>query len=86
MNGLTREALLAKLLDAIHEDNGKSLATVGVEASVEKAIEQIREYQKTERLARAVARSKGRYHSQIAICDLMDHYGLPNTRPETSKK
>lgn len=35
----------------------------------------------TARLAERFARAKGRYHSQHAMCDLMDHLGLPCTRP-----
>lgn len=37
-------------------------------------------------LVRAVHKAKGRYHSQLAMCDLFDAAGLPNTRPEKSKK
>ena len=33
------------------------------------------------KLVEAVHRAKGRYHSQIAMCDLYDACGLPNTRP-----
>lgn len=29
--------------------------------------------------------AKGRYHSQISMCDLYDLVGLPNTRPEKDK-
>lgn len=36
----------------------------------------------TARLAEAFARAKGRYHSQQAACDLMEHFGLPCFRPE----
>ena len=32
-------------------------------------------------LVAAVHKAKGRYHSQIAMCDLYDACGLPNTRP-----
>lgn len=32
-------------------------------------------------LVRKVHKAKGRYHSQIAICDLYDACGLPNVRP-----
>lgn len=33
-------------------------------------------------LVQAVHKAKGRYHSQIAMCDLYDACGLPNQRPE----
>lgn len=29
--------------------------------------------------------AKGRYHSQLAMCELYDLLGLPNTRPESGK-
>lgn len=32
-------------------------------------------------LVKAVHKAKGRYHSQIAMCDLYDSCGLPNQRP-----
>ena len=32
-------------------------------------------------LVQAVHKAKGRYHSQIAMCNLYDACGLPNTRP-----
>lgn len=38
--------------------------------------------QETARLAERFVNAKGRYHSQIAMCDLMDHFGKPCVRPE----
>ncbi len=35
----------------------------------------------TARLAERFAKSKGRYHSQSAMCDLLEHFGLPCERP-----
>jgi len=32
-------------------------------------------------LVQAVHKAKGRYHSQIAMCNLYDACNLPNTRP-----
>lgn len=32
-------------------------------------------------LVAAVHKAKGRYHSQIAMCNLYEACGLPNTRP-----
>ena len=32
-------------------------------------------------LVKAVHKAKGRYHSQLAMCDLYDACGLPNQRP-----
>lgn len=32
-------------------------------------------------LVTAVHKAKGRYHSQIAMCNLYEACGLPNTRP-----
>lgn len=37
------------------------------------------------RLIAAVHKAKGRYHSQLAMCDLYDACGLPNQRPEKLK-
>lgn len=36
---------------------------------------------KIERLARTFANAKGRYHSQQAMCDLLNHFGKPCVRP-----
>lgn len=36
---------------------------------------------KTARLAERFARAKGRHHSQQAMCDLMEHFGVPCVRP-----
>lgn len=41
-----------------------------------------------ERLQAAINRThtaKGRYHTQLAMCDLYDAVGLPNTRPMKDK-
>ncbi|WP_114969393.1 hypothetical protein [Rhodoferax ferrireducens] len=51
---------------------------------------QMREYRQAGQvdlleLVRAVHRAKGRYHSQLAMCNLYDACGLPNTRPEKAK-
>ncbi|QJQ93956.1 MULTISPECIES: hypothetical protein [Halomonadaceae] len=35
----------------------------------------------TRRLALAFVKAKGRYHAQQATCDLMEHFGMPCTRP-----
>ena len=35
----------------------------------------------TARLAERFAKAKGRHHSQHAMCDLLEHFGLPCTRP-----
>lgn len=37
-------------------------------------------------LIAAVHKAKGRYHSQLAMCDLYDAVGLANTRPEKTKE
>lgn len=37
---------------------------------------------KTAELAVRFAKAKGRFHSQQAMCDLLDHLGLPCVRPE----
>lgn len=34
-------------------------------------------------LVKKVHSAKGRYHSQLAMCDLYDACGLPNERPTT---
>lgn len=41
-------------------------------------VEALRE---TVRLAERFARAKGRHHSQHAMCDLLEHFGLPCVRP-----
>jgi len=33
-------------------------------------------------LVRKVHKAKGRYHTQLAMCDLFDSVGLPSERPE----
>jgi hypothetical protein len=35
-----------------------------------------------EKAVRKVHAAKGRYHTQLACCDLFDLLGLPNVRPE----
>ncbi|MBR9878640.1 MAG: hypothetical protein GYB17_03900 [Gammaproteobacteria bacterium] len=35
----------------------------------------------TERLAKRLAKAKGRYHNQHAMCDLLEHFGMPCVRP-----
>ncbi|WP_413616454.1 hypothetical protein MRB56_09305 [Halomonas cupida] len=37
-----------------------------------------------EQLAKRFAKAKGRYHSQQAMCDLMEHFGVPCLRPGDS--
>lgn len=46
----------------------------------------VREYLEVKRLAERFVNAKGRYHSQIAMCDLMNHFGKPCVRPEKSKE
>lgn len=41
----------------------------------------VRNLVKTARLAERFARAKGRHHSQHAMCDLLEHFGLPCVRP-----
>ena len=36
-------------------------------------------------LIRKVHKAKGRYHTQIAMCDLFDGLGLPNERPDAAR-
>jgi len=42
---------------------------------------EVERLQEVEHLARAFARAKGRHHSQQAMCDLLDHFGMPCVRP-----
>lgn len=37
---------------------------------------------KVDDLVRKVHTAKGRYHTQLAMCDLYDAVGLPNERPK----
>lgn len=37
-------------------------------------------------LVNAVHKAKGRYHNQLAMCDLYDHFNLPNVRPTKDAK
>lgn len=46
---------------------------------------EIERLQEVERLARAFARAKGRHHSQHAMCDLLEHFGMPCVRPGEDK-
>ncbi len=43
--------------------------------------EEVEHLRETARLAERFARAKGRHHSQQAMCDLLDHFGLPCVRP-----
>ena len=49
-------------------------------------IDEIKENEKLRALIVRVHKSKGRYHSQIAMCDLYDAVGLSNTRPSKDSK
>lgn len=68
------------LEEAIWDDPEHGTVPVGYTA------EQMREYGQQCRddlieLVKAVHKAKGRYHSQLAMCDLYDSCGLPNQRP-----
>ena len=39
-----------------------------------------------ERLVKRFHGSRGRYHTQMSYCDLMEFMGLPCYRPENEKK
>ncbi|TDX29149.1 hypothetical protein DFO67_108193 [Modicisalibacter xianhensis] len=43
---------------------------------------EIDELQQVYRLARDFVQAKGRYHSQHAMCDLLEHFGKPCVRPD----
>ncbi len=47
-------------------------------------INAISHMKKTAMLGEKFARAKGRFHSQQAMCDLMDHLGMQCVRPEKS--
>lgn len=47
----------------------------------ERILEAAEEKVNAARLAERFARAKGRHHSQRAMCDLLEHFGLPCTRP-----
>lgn len=42
---------------------------------------EVERLQEVERLALSFAKAKGRHHSQHAMCDLLEHFGMPCTRP-----
>ena len=45
-----------------------------------------RRIRQLEDAVRVLHSAKGRYHTQLAICDLFDLCGLSNTRPEKSRE
>lgn len=49
-------------------------------------IEEAKRLKKTDELARKFARSKGRFHSQQAMCELLESYHMPCVRPTKEKR
>lgn len=49
-------------------------------------INEARRNVRTAELALKFAKAKGRFHSQLAMCDLFEHLGLPCVRPHKDKK
>lgn len=45
-----------------------------------------RRVRQLEDAVKALHSAKGRYHTQLAACDLFDLCGLSNTRPERSRE
>lgn len=45
-----------------------------------------RRVRQLEDAVKALHSAKGRYHTQLATCDLFDLCGLSNTRPERSRE
>lgn len=46
-----------------------------------KAADELRRLHAIEQAVHKLHKAKGRYHTQLAICDLFDAAGLPNVRP-----
>lgn len=44
------------------------------------------QFEQLKAAVKKVHMAKGRYHSQLAMCDLYDLCGLPNQRPITKEK
>ncbi|MCG7598818.1 hypothetical protein MHM84_03405 [Halomonas sp. McH1-25] len=51
-------------------------------AKLNQAADEIDRLHHVERLAARFVSAKGRYHSQQAMCDLMEHFGKPCVRPD----
>lgn len=51
-------------------------------AKLNQAADEIDRLHQIERLAERFVQAKGRYHSQQAMCDLLEHFGKPCVRPE----
>lgn len=56
-------------------DTVRQLITEAVAAERDK-------YANLQQLVRKLHSAKGRYHTQLAACDLYDSLGLPNERPK----
>ena len=78
------EALeLADALDAIHYHNADSLLSINVIKQAGSELSRLHEENEALRAAiRKLHAAKGRYHTQLACCDLFDMVGLPNERPK----
>lgn len=50
---------------------------------IEKDASELERLRATFRLTERFVNAKGRYHSQLAMCDLMEHFGKSCVRPES---
>lgn len=67
----------------IKEINGRIDGRIhlsGINSRIDGEYIKFRKYEDLEVLALRACRAKGRYHSQEAMCDLMDYLGIPNIR------